>query len=166
MWLRQAKAVSIEGHPDEALNGLYTHDSTHEGWPVLKNASGMYCYRHTPKDQWFLSTEFTPDKDVANAYIVAKEGPLPVGAHTWQVYGNDGWEDGTLTVGLLVRPPLPSPAACACASLPSAHRCPARGRESPAAAPQAEFRRENGLRLGETSELFSLLLQDHFSTIL
>ena len=61
----------------------------------------MYCYRHTPKDQWFLSTEFTPDKDVANAYIVAKEGPLPVGAHTWRVPDDGiGWEDCTLTVTL------------------------------------------------------------------
>ena len=31
MCLRQAKAFSIEGHPEAAFNGLYTHDSTHEG---------------------------------------------------------------------------------------------------------------------------------------
>ena len=104
MCLRQAKAVSIEGHPQPQCNGLYTHDSTHKGWPVLKNADGMYCYRHTPADQWFLSNEFTPDKPKCAASIAAKEGPLPVGAHTWKCYVNtDGewkWEDHTLTVTL------------------------------------------------------------------
>ena len=103
MCLVQAKAVSIEGHPIPAFNGLYTHDSTHEGWPVLKNASGRYCYRYTPADEWFLSTKFTPDEALCNAYIVAKEGPLPVGAHTWNVSPEDpdaDWEQHTLTVTL------------------------------------------------------------------
>ena len=104
MCLRQAKAVSIEGHPHPPYNGLYAHDSTHEGWPVLKNANGMYCYRHTPRDEWCLWNEFTPDSDLASGYIVAKEGPLPVGAHTWQVAPDDingDWEDHTLTVAAL-----------------------------------------------------------------
>ena len=107
---RQAKAVSIEGHPLAAHNGLYTHDSTHEGWPVLKNPKGMYCYRHTATDKWFLRGSFDPDSDRSVANIVAKEGPLPVGAHTWQVVVDGKHVDGTLTVGLLVRPRLPSPA--------------------------------------------------------
>ena len=99
----QAKAVSIEGHPVAVYNGLYTHDSTHEGWPVLKNAGGMYCFRYTPRDQWLLSHMFTPDEGKSTAYIVSKEGPLPAGAHTWQWAGTvaDGaWEGRTLTVTL------------------------------------------------------------------
>ena len=103
--LWQAKAVSIQGHPNPRYNGLYTHDSTHEGWPVLKNAGGRYCYRHTAADQWFLGIEFKPDTDLCNSYIVAKEGPLPVGAHTWQLgpstLGTAGWEGRTLAVALL-----------------------------------------------------------------
>ena len=98
--LRQAKAVSIEGHPQPAFNGVYTHDSTHEGWPVLKNAKGIYCYRYTPYDQWLLKHKFTPDDGNCNAFIVAKEGPLPVGAHTWRVYIGGKWVGRTLTVGL------------------------------------------------------------------
>ena len=109
--LRQAKAVSIEGHPKAAFNGLYTHDSTHEGWPVLKNARDMYCYRYTPKDKWLINNKFSPDKANGNN-IVAKEGPLPVGAHTWRVWFDGKWQGYTLTVRLLVRPPLLSPAAC------------------------------------------------------
>ena len=112
MCLWQAKGVSIEGHPLATCNGLYTHDSTHEGWPVLKNASGRYCYRYTPKDKWYLRDQFKPDEGACHAAIVAKEGPLPVGAHTWKV-ADGGPKERTLTVGLLVRPPLPSPAACA-----------------------------------------------------
>ena len=99
--MRQAKAVSIEGHPDPQCNSLYTHDSTHEGWPVLKNASGKYCHRYTPKDMWFLNSKFTPDEGKASAHIVAKEGPLPVGAHSWQVWVDKKWAERTLTVKLL-----------------------------------------------------------------
>ena len=77
------KVVSIEGHPQPSYNGLYTHDSTHEGWPVLKNAEGMYCYHYAPLDKWYLKGEFTPNSDMSSASIVANEGPLPVGVHTW-----------------------------------------------------------------------------------
>ena len=96
------KAISIEGHPHPVFNGLYTHDSTHEGWPVLKNARGYYCYRYTPKDKWYLGNKFTPDKTACHAYIVAKEGPLPVGAHTWRVADAGTGADGTLTVTLVI----------------------------------------------------------------
>ena len=95
---------------------MYTHDSTHEGWPVLKNAKGRYCYRYTPGDKWYLRDAFNPDEDLCNAHIVAKEGPLPVGAHTWRIAPSavgrpkgSGFVDITFTVGLLVRPPLPAP---------------------------------------------------------
>ena len=151
MCLRQAKAVSIEGHPLAEYNDLYAHDSTHEGWPVLKNARGNYCYRHTPNDSWFLRDRFTPDEDQASAFIVAKEGPLPVGAQAWQLgpstLGTADWEGRTLTVGLLVRPPLPSPAACA--SLPAAHRCPARAERAPPPRPWQILQRKTGL-LGDS----------------
>ena len=100
MCLVQAKAVLIEGHPYPGLNGLYTHDSTHEGWPVLKNDSGNYCYRHTPRHAWYLNNNFSPDEDFGAAAIVAEEGPLPVGAHTWMVPNADVVEDRTLTVTL------------------------------------------------------------------
>ena len=98
---RQAKAVSIEGHPDSAYNGLYTHDSTHEGWPVLKNAMGTYCFRYKASDQWRLSDKARHDEDICLASIVAKEGPLPVGAHTWQVISGGKWVQRTLTVALV-----------------------------------------------------------------
>ena len=105
---RQVKAVSIEGHPNAAFNGVYTHDSTHEGWPVLKNANGMYCYRYTPNNQWRVGSEHNPDKGACRSTIVAKEGPLPVGAHTWRlgpsVLGKppgSAWEDRTVTVALV-----------------------------------------------------------------
>ena len=71
---------------------------------MLKNARGKYCYRYKAKDKWFLSSTFTPDKAGCWASILAKEGPLPVGAHTWQVWmAVDGkWESHTLTAALLV----------------------------------------------------------------
>ena len=103
---RQAKDVSIEGHPYPAYNGVYSHDSTHEGWPVLKNARGMYCYRYTPRDQWLISMYFTPDSNNCNAHVTASEGPLPVGVHTWRlapsVLGTAGWEGRAVTVALVL----------------------------------------------------------------
>ena len=106
--LQNVTGVLIVGHPIATYNGVYTHDSTHEGWPVLKNASGYYCYRHTPQDQWRLSDKARHDEDSCAAHIVAKEGPLPVGAHTWQVTDGGEWLDRTLTVRLLVRSPATS----------------------------------------------------------
>ena len=71
---------------------------------MLKNASGCYCYRYTPEDKWMLTdTWYDAGTNKGVASIVAKEGPLPVGAHTWRVYDGSKWADGTLTVGLLVR---------------------------------------------------------------
>ena len=103
MWgvcLRQAKAVSIEGHPDPLYNGVYTHDSTHEGWPVLKNAKGMYCYRCTPTDEWVLHNKFTPDKASCMAGVVSTEGTLPVGARAWWCRASGKWVQRTITVTL------------------------------------------------------------------
>ena len=57
----------------------------HDGWPVLKNAGGRYCYRNRVHDAWFLYSKFAPDSLTCAAYIVAEDGPLPVGAHTWKV---------------------------------------------------------------------------------
>ena len=71
---------------------------------MLKNARGRYCYRYTPKDRWLLRPEFTPDSGKCSAYIEAKEGPLPVGAHTWQVAdGKGGLLQGGRTLTLSLR---------------------------------------------------------------
>ena len=101
----QAAVFSIEGHPDPTIDGVYTHVSTHKGWPVLKNANGNYCYRYTPTDKWLLSYNFRPDSDRCSAAIVAKEGPLPVGSHDWRVYNQkwQEWENRQMNVALFVR---------------------------------------------------------------
>ena len=99
MCLVQAKAISIDGHPNAAYNGVYTHVSTHEGWPVLKNDKGKYCYRHAPRDTWTLNDKFTPDKTYGRAMIVTEEGPLPVGSVLWRCW-NSTWADHVLTMAL------------------------------------------------------------------
>ena len=108
--LGTAAGVSIEGHPRPEFNGEYTRDSTHDGWPVLKNAKGIYCYRYTAKDDrytptvsWYLNNKFTPNDSACIAHILAKEDQLPVGAHTWQIVVDGAFVDGTLTLKLLVR---------------------------------------------------------------
>eukprot|EP01045_Picozoa_sp_COSAG04_P039527 COSAG04_NODE_11128_length_729_cov_0.696825_1_plen_223_part_01 len=82
----EATGFLLESHPKPDHNGVYRLHSEHEGWPVLKNAKGRYCYRCVATDKWFLRGEFKPDENSAVAYIVATEGPLPVGAHTWRVW--------------------------------------------------------------------------------
>ena len=67
---------------------------------MLKNAKGRYCYRYTPADMWLIDDRFEPGDSTCNAAIVAKEGPLPVGGHTWQASVDGKWVGRTLTVGL------------------------------------------------------------------
>ena len=111
MRLRQAKGVSIKGHPDAVYNGLYTHDSTYEDRAVLKNANGLYLYRYAAgegasgryeTDKWLLCIEPHRDGKISyGAYIAAKElgPPLPGGAQTWKVKISGGkWVDRTLTL--------------------------------------------------------------------
>ena len=101
--LSQVVSVSIEGHPKLEYNGVYTHDSAHKGWPVLKSDKGMYCFRFAPRDEWRLGDKHSPDEDWSYATKVS-EGPLAVGASVWECWAggdDDGkWEDHSLTVTL------------------------------------------------------------------
>ena len=49
-----------------------------------------------------LGAVFTRDEPnvICNAHIDATEGPLPVGAHTWQCWVDEKWVEHTLTVTL------------------------------------------------------------------
>ena len=94
--VRQYRTFSLAGHPTAAYNGRYMVDSMHEGWPVLKNADGMYCYRHTATGSWYLNDAFTPDSHNCCTYIT-NEDPLPVGAHTWHNWVDDEWVKQELT---------------------------------------------------------------------
>ena len=77
------------------------HGADHEGWPVLKNANGMYLYYHQPKKRWFLRNQCLPEQDGAAVFFDAPEGPLPVGAHIWKCWIDREWVDRTLTVALV-----------------------------------------------------------------
>ena len=100
----QPLGFALEGHPTPAYNGAYRKVSEHKGWPVLRNGAGMFCYRYEPRDKWFLCRQHTPDKGTANSYIASAEGPLPIGAQTWQCHVDGKWVDRSLSVTVLVRP--------------------------------------------------------------
>ena len=100
----QPLGFALEGHPLPAFNGAYRKVSEHKGWPVLRNGAGRFCYRYEPLDQWLLCNEHTPDSDSRNSYIVSVEGPLPIGAQTWQCYIDKKWLKSSLSVTVLVRP--------------------------------------------------------------
>ena len=94
----------LEGHPTPAYNGAYRKVSEHKGWPVLRNGAGMFCYHYGLTDSWFLNNEHAPDKSTCYSYIRSAEGPLPIGAQTWQCYVDGKWADHSLSVTVLVRP--------------------------------------------------------------
>ena len=89
------------------FNGAYRKVSEHKGWPVLRNGAGRFCYRYEPLDKWHLSGEHSPDSSDNFSNIVSAEGPLPIGAQTWQCWDDlvDGkMVDRSLSVTVLVRP--------------------------------------------------------------
>ena len=104
----QPLGFALEGHPMSAYNGAYRKVSEHKGWPVLRNGAGKFCYRYEPGDQWLLWVEHTPDKPACFSSIVSAEGPLPIGAQTWQCFVDGEFVDRSLSVTVLVRhiPPL------------------------------------------------------------
>ena len=79
----QSVGFLLQGHPG-SYNGVYRKVSEHNGWPVLQNAEGRYCYRFQLSDAWFLEAKFTPEIDRHHARIVSSEGPLPSGDQTWE----------------------------------------------------------------------------------
>ena len=124
----QPLGFALEGHPTPAYNGAYRKVSEHKGWPVLRNGAGKFCYRREPTDSWYLSDKHRPDESACNSSIVSAEGPLPIGAQTWQCYVHmkcaTDWVDRSLSVTVLVRPfpsLMRSAAACiSCVALPHA----------------------------------------------
>ena len=79
------------------------NDEDNEDAPDDEYRRGQRWYRYKT-DRWHLASEHRPAAAHANgAYIVAKEGPLPVGAHAWKIRKGSQWVDAALTVALLVR---------------------------------------------------------------
>ena len=103
----------VEGHPSSECNGAYHKDQSPEallamnlGRPRFENVAGFHLYRHdlisatqvyTPcntidtrfeypaQDTWIIRNKYTPNKPNCNACIVSKDGPLPLGTHTWKL---------------------------------------------------------------------------------
>ena len=100
----QPLGFALEGHPTPAFNGAYRKVSEHKGWPVLRNGAGKFCYYYEPDDQWFLRAEHIPDSDASISWVASAEGPLPIGAQTWQCRVDGEWVDRSLSVTVLVRP--------------------------------------------------------------
>ena len=100
------KSVTIKGHSRAKFNGVYTHDSEHEGWPVLKNAKGIYCYHYKQLEQWVLFSSHDLATDFTDAYIKAPDGPLPLGAAVWQCWVGGDRQKNRLAEGSWVRKKL------------------------------------------------------------
>eukprot|EP01052_Picozoa_sp_SAG31_P006390 SAG31_NODE_294_length_18242_cov_28.418949_2_plen_114_part_00 len=94
--------LSFSGHPDHLhFDGVYTLEKIHKGGPVLKNASGCYCYRI--RDWWIIAgdDESLDDEFYLNGWIEARDGHLPIGPNMWECSIGDSWSKCILTVALL-----------------------------------------------------------------
>ena len=86
--LESVKGVSIEGHPYHVnLTGVYTLESEHAGWPVLKNKHGVFLFLFpwATVDCWML-TDDKGDLDTGESIAHLRDtskGYFPVGAHAW-----------------------------------------------------------------------------------
>jgi hypothetical protein len=75
----------LEGHAVAAYNGAYRRVSEHEGWPVLKNESGRWCFMHIGiVESWCLGTEPSHHYGVCSSRIVAENALLPIGGQMWK----------------------------------------------------------------------------------
>ena len=97
------QGLTIEGHPLATYNGVYRVTCERDGWPVLKNAAGIFCYHYAENHQWFLRNKFTPESVLRNSYIAAAaDGTIPMGGNVWKYYTTeDGWSDKWVTTSLL-----------------------------------------------------------------
>ena len=110
--LEAVAAVSIKGHPDAILNGIFKVDSEHaDGRLVLKNDKGGHCHRYAPHGRWNLTCSHdTVHRRTMS--IAAPEGPLPVGLHRWGWCIKGGrWQEQKLMVAEMVRHPFRHPSA-------------------------------------------------------
>ena len=113
-------ALQLEGHPTPVYNGVYRRvgQELHGGFPRYEHASsGRHLYRYQANEQWLVNAEFTPDKGACAGYIDSAGGEVPVGAHAWQCWVNDEWEERTVTVRELVRAVAPLRLLLCCCSL-------------------------------------------------
>ena len=97
----QPTGFLLEGHPLPEFSGVYRLESEHEGWPVLRNGRGRFCYRYTRESQWRLSSRHRPTEDRSNSNIDAPDGRLPTGQHLWRCCVDKVFSSRTLTVTLL-----------------------------------------------------------------
>ena len=110
--LDNAVGVLLEGHPDNVrVNGVYSRYTESNGWPVLRNADGVYCCRDPWSEcSWALAWDSADatesmarihDEEVrASAFeddieiVEWRPGCLPTGTHSWGCFRTNWDEDG------------------------------------------------------------------------
>ena len=69
------------------LRGVYTLESEHAGWPVLKNEHGIFLFLFPwGTVDWWMLTDDKGDLDTGDNIACLKDtstGDLPVGSHAW-----------------------------------------------------------------------------------
>lgn len=75
----QAVAFLLEGHPQQAFDGVYKSVLEHNGFPMFRNSNGMYCMRSETTHGLFLSDQLDPYADCMTAMLPMSEheGPIP-----------------------------------------------------------------------------------------
>ena len=87
-------AVAVRGHPSRYYNAVFRRsEQPVDGWPqyALELADGdrLYLFRHAASGRWVFSFTAEDDDLEGPAAILAPEGPVPLGEHTWRRRGED-----------------------------------------------------------------------------
>eukprot|EP01043_Picozoa_sp_COSAG02_P059257 COSAG02_NODE_7519_length_2975_cov_537.217316_1_plen_571_part_00 len=91
-------ALAVHGHPVAAYNAVFRRNKQPvDGWPQyvhnLSDGHSLYLFRHAASGRWVMSNTYLPQTDEEDlerrATILAPEGSVPLGEHSWHRAGQD-----------------------------------------------------------------------------
>ena len=91
---RIANVAGFHLYRHDLISAAQVHTPCNDG----KNLSVGVRFEYPAQDTWVIRNKYTPNKPNCNACIVSKDGPLPLGTHTWKLSPTAvGKPKGTLT---------------------------------------------------------------------
>ena len=103
--LRGVVGVSVDGCPQADCNGAFLRladEESGEEFMRFMNAKGCHLYRYAKTMSWRLGPTYSPKVDSSFAYIIAKDGKLPLGvSRVWQCHSAGVWSGGEISMSAI-----------------------------------------------------------------